>query len=173
MTGLYPTWERFGIFYADVFALHLIGEIMTIGIMGVFYTPQVSQSVASLVISATTLFSSGFIRFVSSINVRKWWRGKKDKTRQRHRQHWAHNTQTNQTLRRHIKLKIWAQPTPTNTTGGEHNSLRRVNSSYFFHKTPDRFLIVKSGNCIVGERWKKKSTKKGKDVWNNCLSWIT
>jgi len=45
--------------------LHLIGEIMTIGIMGVFYTPQVSQSVASLVISATTLFSSGFIRFVN------------------------------------------------------------------------------------------------------------
>jgi hypothetical protein len=38
---------------------------MTIGIMGVFYTPQVSQSVASLVISATTLFSSGFIRFVN------------------------------------------------------------------------------------------------------------
>lgn len=62
VTGLYPSWERFGIYYADVFAMHFSGEIMTIGIMGVFYSAQVSQSVASLVISATTLFSSGFIR---------------------------------------------------------------------------------------------------------------
>ncbi|XP_076095553.1 ATP-binding cassette sub-family G member 5-like [Mytilus galloprovincialis] len=67
VTGLYPSWERFGIYYADVFAMHFSGEIMTIGIMGVFYSAQVSQSVASLVISATTLFSSGFIRTLPDI----------------------------------------------------------------------------------------------------------
>lgn len=65
VTGLQPSWTKFGIFYADVSLLHFIGEIMTVGIMGVFYSAQVSQSVASLFISATTLFSAGFIRCVN------------------------------------------------------------------------------------------------------------
>jgi len=64
VTGLYGSWGRFAIYYAIVFVLHFIGEIMTVGVMGVFNNPQIAGSTSTLILSASVLIATGFLRFV-------------------------------------------------------------------------------------------------------------
>ena len=64
VTGLYGSWGRFAIYYATVFVLHFIGEIMTIGVMGVFSNPQIANSTSALILSASVLIATGFLRYV-------------------------------------------------------------------------------------------------------------
>ena len=63
-TGLYGSWGRFAIYYATVFVLHFIGEIMAVGVMGVFSNPQIANTTSALILSASVLIATGFLRFV-------------------------------------------------------------------------------------------------------------
>ncbi|OWF44862.1 ATP-binding cassette sub-family G member 5-like [Mizuhopecten yessoensis] len=73
VTGLYPEWQRFGIYYAVVFVLHLVGEIMTVGCMGVFQNAQIANSTITLILTASLLFSSGLLRSLESmIEIFHW-----------------------------------------------------------------------------------------------------
>ena len=64
VTGLYGSWGRFAIYYATVFVLHFIGEIMAVGVMGVFNNPQIANTTSALILSASVLIATGFLRFV-------------------------------------------------------------------------------------------------------------
>ncbi|KAJ8308060.1 hypothetical protein KUTeg_012934 [Tegillarca granosa] len=73
-TGLYPEWSRFGIYYAVVFVTHFIGEIMTVGTMGVFLNPQMANTITALVLSASILYASGFLRTLSNmLDIFDWF----------------------------------------------------------------------------------------------------
>lgn len=63
VTGLYPTWDRFAIYYAVVCALHFIGEIITVGTMGVLINPNIANSTSALVLTASLLLASGLLRY--------------------------------------------------------------------------------------------------------------
>lgn len=62
VTGLYPSWDRFAIYYAVVCALHFIGEIITVGTMGVLINPNIANSTSALVLTASLLLASGLLR---------------------------------------------------------------------------------------------------------------
>lgn len=68
VTGLHPSWSRFAIYYATIFVLHFIGEIMTVGVMGVFFNPQIANSTSALILSASVLIATGFLRHVQKPN---------------------------------------------------------------------------------------------------------
>ena len=63
VTGLYPLWSKFAIYYAVVFVLHFIGEIMTVGCMGVFMNSRIANSTITLILTASLLFASGLLRY--------------------------------------------------------------------------------------------------------------
>ena len=64
VTGLYSSFGRFAIYYATVFVLHFIGEIMTIGVMGIFSNPQIANSISAFIQTASVLIATGFLRYV-------------------------------------------------------------------------------------------------------------
>ncbi|VDI50556.1 ATP-binding cassette sub-family G member 5-like isoform X1 [Mytilus galloprovincialis] len=73
VTGLHPSWSRFAIYYATIFVLHFIGEIMTVGVMGVFFNPQIANSTSALILSASVLIATGFLRsFPSMLDIFQW-----------------------------------------------------------------------------------------------------
>ncbi|XP_019604190.2 ATP-binding cassette sub-family G member 5 isoform X2 [Rhinolophus sinicus] len=64
--GLYPEVARFGYFSAAVLAPHLIGEFLTLVLLGMVQNPNVVNSVVALLCIAGVLVGSGFVRFVLS-----------------------------------------------------------------------------------------------------------
>jgi ATP-binding cassette subfamily G (WHITE) protein 5 (sterolin 1) len=60
--GLYPEIARFGYFSAALLAPHLIGEFVTLVILGMVQNPNVANSVMALLISAGLLVGSGLVR---------------------------------------------------------------------------------------------------------------
>ncbi|KAK3094013.1 hypothetical protein FSP39_022934 [Pinctada imbricata] len=75
VTGLYPDWERFGIYYAVSFVLSFVGEIITVGTMGVLINPQVANSTSALVLTASLLIASGLLRSIKNMLEIFQWAG--------------------------------------------------------------------------------------------------
>ncbi|XP_068014950.1 ATP-binding cassette sub-family G member 5 isoform X1 [Melanerpes formicivorus] len=61
-TGLYPDASRFGIFFAAVLASHIIGELLTLAILGVVQNPNIVQSGVVLLNSAGVIVGTGLVR---------------------------------------------------------------------------------------------------------------
>ncbi|XP_035418794.1 ATP-binding cassette sub-family G member 5 [Cygnus atratus] len=60
--GLYPDASRFGIFFAVVFASHVIGELLTLVMLGVVQNPNIVQSGVVLLNSAGVVAGTGLVR---------------------------------------------------------------------------------------------------------------
>ncbi|NXX42707.1 ABCG5 protein, partial [Tricholaema leucomelas] len=60
--GLYPDASRFGIFFAVVLASHVIGELLTLVILGVVQNPNIVQSGVVLLNSAGVIVGTGLVR---------------------------------------------------------------------------------------------------------------
>ncbi|ELU08875.1 hypothetical protein CAPTEDRAFT_33227, partial [Capitella teleta] len=60
--GLYPSGERFAVFWGVVIAQQLLGEILTMACLGVFHSPPLAQATATISISIFLLIGSGFLR---------------------------------------------------------------------------------------------------------------
>ncbi|NXN09185.1 ABCG5 protein, partial [Indicator maculatus] len=60
--GLHPDASRFGIFFAAILASHIIGELLTLVILGVVQNPNVVQSGVVLLNSAGVLVGAGLVR---------------------------------------------------------------------------------------------------------------
>lgn len=60
--GLYPEAARFGYFSAALLAPHLIGEFLTLVLLGMVQNPNVVNSIAALLSIAGVLVGSGFLR---------------------------------------------------------------------------------------------------------------
>ncbi|NXP77236.1 ABCG5 protein, partial [Ramphastos sulfuratus] len=60
--GLYPDASRFGIFFAAVLASHIIGELLTLVILGVVQNPNIVQSGVVLLNSAGVIVGTGLVR---------------------------------------------------------------------------------------------------------------
>uniref|UniRef100_A0A8C0XIP4 ATP-binding cassette sub-family G member 5 n=1 Tax=Castor canadensis TaxID=51338 RepID=A0A8C0XIP4_CASCN len=65
--GLYPEIARFGYFSAALLAPHLIGEFVTLVILGMVQNPNVANSVMALLISAGLLVGSGLVRNIKEM----------------------------------------------------------------------------------------------------------
>ncbi|NXI85917.1 ABCG5 protein, partial [Rhipidura dahli] len=61
-TGLYPDASRFGIFFAVVLASHMIGELLTLVILGMVQDPNKVQSGVVLLNSAGVIVGTGLVR---------------------------------------------------------------------------------------------------------------
>lgn len=59
---LYPEAARFGYFSAAILAPHLIGEFLTLVLLGVVQNPNVVNSMVALLCIAGVLMGSGFLR---------------------------------------------------------------------------------------------------------------
>lgn len=60
--GLHPDPLRFGIFFAVVFASHVIGELLTLVMLGVIQNPNIVQSGVVLLNSAGVVVGAGLVR---------------------------------------------------------------------------------------------------------------
>lgn len=60
--GLYPDASRFGIFFAVVLASHMIGELLTLVILGMVQDPHIVQSGVVLLNSAGVIVGTGLVR---------------------------------------------------------------------------------------------------------------
>ncbi|XP_037663120.1 ATP-binding cassette sub-family G member 5 isoform X2 [Choloepus didactylus] len=60
--GLYPEAARFGYFSAALLPPHLIGEFLTLGLLGIVQNPTVVNSGVALLSIAGVLVGSGFVR---------------------------------------------------------------------------------------------------------------
>uniref|UniRef100_A0A287DA52 ATP binding cassette subfamily G member 5 n=1 Tax=Ictidomys tridecemlineatus TaxID=43179 RepID=A0A287DA52_ICTTR len=60
--GLYPEVARFGYFSAALLAPHLIGEFLTLVVLGMIQNPNIANSVVALLSIAGVLVGSGFLR---------------------------------------------------------------------------------------------------------------
>ncbi|NXB03820.1 ABCG5 protein, partial [Cnemophilus loriae] len=60
--GLYPDASRFGIFFAVVLASHMIGELLTLVILGMVQDPNTVQSGVVLLNSAGVIVGTGLVR---------------------------------------------------------------------------------------------------------------
>lgn len=60
--GLYPEVARFGYFSAALLAPHLIGEFLTLVLLGMIQNPNVVNSIVALLCIAGLLVGSGFVR---------------------------------------------------------------------------------------------------------------
>lgn len=60
--ALYPEAARFGYFSAALLAPHIIGEFLTLVLLGVIQDPNVVNSVVALLSIAGVLVGSGFVR---------------------------------------------------------------------------------------------------------------
>ncbi|NWV41343.1 ABCG5 protein, partial [Grantiella picta] len=66
-TGLYPDASRFGIFFAVILASHMIGELLTLVILGVVQNPQMIQSGVVLLNSAGVIVGTGLVRTIEEM----------------------------------------------------------------------------------------------------------
>lgn len=60
--GLYPDPFRFGVFFAVVLASHVIGELLTLVMLGVVQNPNIVQSAVVLLNSAGVVVGTGLVR---------------------------------------------------------------------------------------------------------------
>ncbi|KAF6320776.1 ATP binding cassette subfamily G member 5 [Rhinolophus ferrumequinum] len=67
--GLYPEVARFGYFSAAVLAPHLIGEFLTLVVLGMVQNPNVVNSVVALLCIAGVLVGSGFVRNIEEMPI--------------------------------------------------------------------------------------------------------
>lgn len=67
--GLYPEVARFGYFSAAVLAPHLIGEFLTLVLLGMVQNPNVVNSVVALLCIAGVLVGSGFVRNIEEMPI--------------------------------------------------------------------------------------------------------
>ncbi|NXM33364.1 ABCG5 protein, partial [Oxyruncus cristatus] len=65
--GLYPDASRFGIFFAAILASHIIGELLTLVILGVVQNPQIIQSGVVLLNSAGVIVGTGLVRTIEEM----------------------------------------------------------------------------------------------------------
>ena len=61
-TGMYPEADRFAMHVAVTVCLHLSGELLTVATMGVFQNPQLANTTTALLLTASGLVASGFLR---------------------------------------------------------------------------------------------------------------
>ena len=67
--GLNPQVVRFVFFYFNSFLLHLAGELIGIGMLGMIGDPTLANSVCALTLSISCLLSSGLVRWVFMVLV--------------------------------------------------------------------------------------------------------
>ncbi|XP_059841696.1 ATP-binding cassette sub-family G member 5 isoform X1 [Hypanus sabinus] len=60
--GMFPVWERFGCFLAVLIVPHLVGELLTLILLGVVQNPYIVNSAVALINVAGILVGSGFLR---------------------------------------------------------------------------------------------------------------
>ncbi|XP_067901323.1 ATP-binding cassette sub-family G member 5 isoform X2 [Heterodontus francisci] len=60
--GMFPLWGRFGCFFAVLIVPHLVGELLTLIILGVVQNPNIVNSAVALITVAGTLLGSSFLR---------------------------------------------------------------------------------------------------------------
>eukprot|EP01137_Pigoraptor_chileana_P015808 Opistho-2@5386 len=65
--GLQPDGVRFLVFWGVVYLLHAWGESLGMFLLGVFYDANIANSVSALVISASALLASGFLRSTATM----------------------------------------------------------------------------------------------------------
>ncbi|XP_051831147.1 ATP-binding cassette sub-family G member 5 [Antechinus flavipes] len=67
--GLYPEGARFGYFCAATFVPHLVGELLTIVLLGVVQSPNIVNSEVALLTIAGVLVGSGFMRNINDMPI--------------------------------------------------------------------------------------------------------
>uniref|UniRef100_A0A8D2DW56 ATP-binding cassette sub-family G member 5 n=1 Tax=Sciurus vulgaris TaxID=55149 RepID=A0A8D2DW56_SCIVU len=67
--GLYPEVARFGYFSAALLAPHLIGEFLTLVLLGIIQNPNIANSVVALLSIAGVLVGSGFLRNIEEMPI--------------------------------------------------------------------------------------------------------
>ncbi|XP_054423173.1 ATP-binding cassette sub-family G member 5 [Pteronotus mesoamericanus] len=67
--GLYPEVARFGYFSAALLAPHLIGEFLTLVLLGMVQDPNVVNSIVALLCIAGVLVGSGFVRNIEEMPI--------------------------------------------------------------------------------------------------------
>ncbi|XP_016059571.1 PREDICTED: ATP-binding cassette sub-family G member 5 [Miniopterus natalensis] len=67
--GLYPEVARFGYFSAALLAPHLIGEFLTLVLLGMVQNPNVVNSVVALLCISGVLVGSGFLRNIEEMPI--------------------------------------------------------------------------------------------------------
>ncbi|XP_025105777.1 LOW QUALITY PROTEIN: ATP-binding cassette sub-family G member 5-like [Pomacea canaliculata] len=76
VTGMSADADKFAIHIAVVFVLHLVGELLTVAMMGVFRNPQLANTTTALIFTASGLVASGFLRasqnMVSILQLLSW-----------------------------------------------------------------------------------------------------
>ncbi|KFO87757.1 ATP-binding cassette sub-family G member 5, partial [Buceros rhinoceros silvestris] len=65
--GLYPDASRFAIFFAAILASHIIGELLTLAVLGVVQNPNIVQSAAVLLNSAGVIVGTGLVRTIEEM----------------------------------------------------------------------------------------------------------
>ncbi|KAF2988242.1 hypothetical protein EK904_001896, partial [Melospiza melodia maxima] len=65
--GLYPDASRFGIFFAAVLASHMIGELITLVVLGMVQDPNIVQSGIVLLNSAGVIVGTGLVRTIEEM----------------------------------------------------------------------------------------------------------
>ncbi|NXM52578.1 ABCG5 protein, partial [Illadopsis cleaveri] len=66
-TGLHPDASRFGIFFAAVLASHMIGELLTLVMLGMVQDPHIVQSAVVLLNSAGVIVGTGLVRTIEEM----------------------------------------------------------------------------------------------------------
>ncbi|NWW39580.1 ABCG5 protein, partial [Panurus biarmicus] len=66
-TGLYPDGSRFGIFFAVVLASHMIGELLTLVVLGMVQDINIVQSSVVLLNSAGVIAGTGLVRTIEEM----------------------------------------------------------------------------------------------------------
>lgn len=59
---MHPDASRFGIFFAVILASHMIGELLTLVILGIVQDPNLVQSGIVLLNSAGVIVGTGLVR---------------------------------------------------------------------------------------------------------------
>ncbi|XP_003496268.1 ATP-binding cassette sub-family G member 5 [Cricetulus griseus] len=67
--GLYPEAARFGYFSAALLAPHLIGEFLTLVLLGMVQNPNIVNSIVALLSISGLLIGSGFIRNIEDMPI--------------------------------------------------------------------------------------------------------
>ncbi|XP_055495593.1 ATP-binding cassette sub-family G member 5 [Leucoraja erinacea] len=71
--GMFPLWERFGCFFAVLIVPHLVGELLTLILLGVVQNPNIVNSAVALINVAGILLGSGFLRSAEEMpKVFRW-----------------------------------------------------------------------------------------------------
>ncbi|NWX83160.1 ABCG5 protein, partial [Nothoprocta ornata] len=65
--GLYPDAARFGCFFAVVLAAHIVGELLTLVLLGVVQNPNIVQSGVALLNSAGVIVGTGLLRTIEDM----------------------------------------------------------------------------------------------------------